>query len=244
VARFLTPSLEHVQPFWFYVPVLLAGLFPWTPLFALLFRRRLYEDARMRLLVGWVLYGLIFFSAARNKLPGYLLPLLPAVAIVLAAALERVKGREYWLASCAVLLMALPTVAAMLPGALVSGLRRTPVAVSPAGLIFLAAAGVVWWLARTRSAEWGVLAIALAAGLAIVYMKYDTYPVLDRVVSVRAIWRDNRAAVAGGCFDNVGRTWEYGLNYYAGQGLPECGAGSKGVRIGVIERRLVMEAGK
>ena len=88
VARFLTPSLEHVQPFWYYIPVLLAGLFPWTPLAALLAQRRLYSDRRVLLLAAWVLYGLIFFSVARNKLPGYLLPLFPALAIVLAAALD------------------------------------------------------------------------------------------------------------------------------------------------------------
>ena len=88
VARFLTPSLEHVQPFWYYLPVLLAGLFPWTPLVALLARRQFYADFRMRLLGAWVLYGLVFFSVARNKLPGYLLPLLPAMAILLAAAWE------------------------------------------------------------------------------------------------------------------------------------------------------------
>ena len=47
VARFLTPSLEHVQPIWYYIPVLLAGLFPWTPLAALLTRRQLYADRRL-----------------------------------------------------------------------------------------------------------------------------------------------------------------------------------------------------
>jgi 4-amino-4-deoxy-L-arabinose transferase-like glycosyltransferase len=243
VGRFLTPDLEHVQPFWFYVPVLLAGLFPWTPLAALLFRRKLYEDVRVRLLVAWVVYGLIFFSAARNKLPGYLLPLMPALAIVLAAGLERLKGREYWLASCAALLIALPTVAAMLPGALLSGLGRTSVAFAPSGLIFLLAAAGAWWLARKEPAEWGVLAVAFATALAIVIVKYETFPALDQQVSVRGFWRANRAALTDGCFDHVGRAWEYGLNYYVGHELPECGAGSRGVRIGARNRRLAVETG-
>ena len=91
VERFLAPSLEHVQPFWYYIPVLLAGLFPWTPLAALLAQRRLYSDRRVLLLAAWVLCGLIFFSVARNKLPGYLLPLFPAVAIVLADALDATR---------------------------------------------------------------------------------------------------------------------------------------------------------
>ncbi|MGH9612166.1 MAG: glycosyltransferase family 39 protein, partial [Bryobacteraceae bacterium] len=38
VDRFLHPTLDHPQPWWFYLPVLLAGLFPWTPLAGLLFR--------------------------------------------------------------------------------------------------------------------------------------------------------------------------------------------------------------
>ncbi len=162
---------------------------------------------------------------------------------MLAAALERLKGREYWLASCAALLVAVPTVANLLPGALVSGLGRTSASFAPAGLIFLLAAAAVWWLARTEPAERGVLAVALAAALALVYLKYDTFPVLDQSVSVRGFWRANRVAVTEGCFDHVGRTWEYGLNYYVGHELPECGAGSRGVRIGARNRRLAVEVG-
>ena len=67
VERFLSPSLQHVQPFWYYIPVLLAGLFPWTPLALLLFSPKTYDDARIRFLTFWLLYALAFFSAAQNK---------------------------------------------------------------------------------------------------------------------------------------------------------------------------------
>ena len=50
VERFFSPTLDHVQPFWYYIPVLLAGLFPWTPLAGLLARRKIYDDVRVRLL--------------------------------------------------------------------------------------------------------------------------------------------------------------------------------------------------
>ena len=85
--RFLSGALEHGQPVWFYVPVLLAGLFPWTPLFALLFKRRLYQDRRALFLLAWFAWGFLFFSASRNKLPGYLLPLLPPLAALVGVAL-------------------------------------------------------------------------------------------------------------------------------------------------------------
>jgi 4-amino-4-deoxy-L-arabinose transferase-like glycosyltransferase len=101
VERYLTPTFEHVQPFWFYVPVLLAGLFPWTPLAALLFRPRTYQDPRIRFLVFWLVLALAFFSYPQTKLPGYVLPLLPALAIVLAVALDKAAGLAWWLASSA-----------------------------------------------------------------------------------------------------------------------------------------------
>jgi 4-amino-4-deoxy-L-arabinose transferase-like glycosyltransferase len=82
LARFASDSLQHVQPFWFYVPVLLGAIFPWTPLIVLLFRRANWRtegnDPRRRLLVLWLAWGMLFFSVSTNKLLGYLLPLLPA----------------------------------------------------------------------------------------------------------------------------------------------------------------------
>jgi hypothetical protein len=78
--RFSSEALQHRQPWWFYLPVLLAGLLPWTPLLALLPRAGLWADRRTRLLAVWAGWGLVFFSLSTNKLPGYVLPLVPAVA--------------------------------------------------------------------------------------------------------------------------------------------------------------------
>jgi 4-amino-4-deoxy-L-arabinose transferase-like glycosyltransferase len=242
IARFFTPTLEHVQPFWYYIPVLLAGLFPWTPLVALLGQRRLYSDRRVLLLAAWVLYGLIFFSIARNKLPGYLLPLFPALAIVLAAALERAAFKARWLAACALLLVGLPSVAGILPDALLAGLSRSHAAFVSGGLVFVGAAAVVWWLALKQKTEAALLGVALAAGIGAVYVKYATFPALDRTVSVRSFWRAHQSEVSTGCVDGVSRTWQYGLNYYAGHEVPACaGAEARGPRIITHDRRLAME---
>lgn len=243
VARFLTPSLEHVQPFWYYIPVLLAGLFPWTPLAALLARRRLYSDRRVLLLAVWVLYGLIFFSVARNKLPGYLLPLFPALAIVLAAALETAPFKAWWLAACALLLVGLPTVAGILPDALRAGLSRSHVICAPGGLVFVGVAAVVWWLVWKQKTEAALLSVALAAGIGSVYVKYNTFPALDRTVSVRSFWREHQSEVSTGCVDGVSRTWQYGLNYYAGHEVPACAVDSRRPRITTRDRQLAMEDG-
>jgi len=238
VARFLTPSLEHVQPVWYYIPVLLAGLFPWTPLAALLTNRHLYTDRRLLLLAAWLLYGLLFFSIARNKLPGYLLPLLPGFAVLVAAAWESTRHKIFWLTASALLLIALPTVTAILPDALLSGLSRTHIAFAPIGLLFLVPAAIVWMLAKKPEAA--LLTVSVAAALGVVYLKYTTFPALDTIVSVRAFWRTNQSAIPTACIDNVNRAQQYGLNYYAARELPTC-TDAPGTRVTTQARRLVLK---
>ena len=76
VLRLVSPELQHVQPFWFYLPVLLAALLPWTPLLLSLPWRRVWQDPRTRFLLGWAA-TVLFFSVSTNKLPGYVLPAVP-----------------------------------------------------------------------------------------------------------------------------------------------------------------------
>ena len=237
VARFFTPALEHVQPFWYYVPVLLGGLFPWTPLAGALANSKIYRDVRIRFLAAWTLYGLIFFSAASNKLPGYILPLLPALAILLAVALQNCPWPKWSLAGCAVLLGTLPSIAAVLPDALLLGLSRVHVQFAPAGLLFFFPVAAVLWLASKGRSEQAVLLVALATACGVVYLKYSMFPVLNETVSVRAFWRLQQPR--GACLDGVRRSWEYGLNYYAGQPYPICSPSStQQPRLSEQEKRL------
>ena len=89
LAAFHDRRALHERPFWFYVPVLLAGLFPWSPFCSSCSQNRIYNDRRARFLAAWFVWGFVFFSLSRNKLPGYLLPLLPA-----AGGVARVGDRE------------------------------------------------------------------------------------------------------------------------------------------------------
>ena len=229
VDRFLHPTLDHPQPFWYYLPVLLAGLFPWTPLAGLFLRPKTYQDDRIRFLVLWLLVGLVFFSWSANKLPGYVLPLMPVMAIVLAHALDKTPGSAWWIGACVVLLVAAPTIAALLPDALLSrvGAVHFSFALVPRGWPFALAAGGVFWLAWLAKDEPGkreqaMLIATLATLAAIGYFKFALLPVLDQRYSVRAFWTANASQIEGACIKDVRRDWVYGLNYYAGRPLPEC----------------------
>ncbi len=225
VDRFLHTTLDHPQPFWFYIPVLLAGLFPWTPLAAFLFRLRIYNDERVRFLMIWILFGLVFFSAAQNKLPGYVLPLVPALAIVLAIAVDKTPGSAWWIGACAVLLIAAPAIAALLPDALLAGVRSAHFSLARVarGWPFaLAAAGVFWlaWMNKREQAMFAAISITIAA---LVYFKIAVLPELDQRYSVRGFWMANAAEIArGACVSDIRRDWIYGLNFYAQRPLPPC----------------------
>jgi len=224
VDRFLHPTLDHPQPFWYYLPVLLAGLFPWTPLAGLLFRPKIYQDERIRFLLFWLLFGLVFFSAAQNKLPGYVLPLLPVLAMVLAVALDKTPAGSWWMGACVVLLIAAPAIASLLPDALIAGVTSTHFSFArlARGWPFALAAAGVFWLAWRGSREQAVLAAALSTIAAIAYFKIAVLPELDQRYSVRPFWRANAAQIESACLQDVRRDWVYGLNYYAARALPEC----------------------
>ncbi|MGI8958938.1 MAG: ArnT family glycosyltransferase, partial [Bryobacteraceae bacterium] len=85
VQRLYSASLQHVQPWYYYFPVLLGGLFPWTPLTGLLASQPSWWDRRRRFLGGIFCFWFLLFSISLNKLPGYLLPLLPAMFVVVAS---------------------------------------------------------------------------------------------------------------------------------------------------------------
>jgi len=89
-ARYLSNKYHHPQPIYFYLPVILLFALPWTPfLIEALFRARRLQwganDAESKsqiFLLAWLVFPLVFFSLSRSKLPGYVLPSLPAAALL------------------------------------------------------------------------------------------------------------------------------------------------------------------
>ncbi|MHB8502296.1 MAG: glycosyltransferase family 39 protein [Candidatus Acidiferrales bacterium] len=88
--RFLTPEFQHTQPFWFYGAVLVIALLPWTALAgwssvvgaAQFWRLKRLSPSSIYFLM-WVLFCVVFFSISKSKLPGYILPAIPALAVLM-----------------------------------------------------------------------------------------------------------------------------------------------------------------
>jgi 4-amino-4-deoxy-L-arabinose transferase-like glycosyltransferase len=135
LARFSSDLYHHRQPFWYYLPVTALGLMPWTVFVvaALVRSARAWwaerksasaePDLELQLNVFaccWLVLPILFFSISQSKLPGYVLPAIPAGAVLLADYLRQHFGQEEnrpvskWLAVLHALVAATPVVPALL----------------------------------------------------------------------------------------------------------------------------------
>ncbi len=111
-ARYLSTVHHHIEPFWYFVPVLLVGMFPWSAFFVEAIRRGLanrysqpQKHADTWFLVLWAGLVFAFFSASGSKLATYILPVMPPLAIlcgryladVWESSVRTVSRYPYWL---------------------------------------------------------------------------------------------------------------------------------------------------
>lgn len=86
---------------WYFVPLIVGGLLPWIGLFRRMWAtlsasRRAGGGFRPELMAGvWAIAIFVFFSLSHSKLPGYILPVVPALAILAAIVLDRLDARGW-----------------------------------------------------------------------------------------------------------------------------------------------------
>lgn len=221
--RFTQTGLQHVQPWWFYLPRLPALLLPWAPLLVAIRPRAAWEDMRQRFLVGWIGFGLFFFSASTNKLPGYLLPLLPPLAILMALGLQQARRARLLLVCCALLLVAYPVAAPLLPAAMANQWSGAPrVAFQWTWLLPAIPAAAAWALEANGRRIAAAASIAAATAVAIAGLKLSSEAQIERIATARSLSRAVAEHPGAVCLEEIRREWQYGLNYYAGTALPDC----------------------
>jgi 4-amino-4-deoxy-L-arabinose transferase-like glycosyltransferase len=240
--RFLTPEFQHIQPFWYYGPIIVVALFPWVgmALGAVIYslRRRfgMSLDAQALYLLGWGGFTLLFFSISRSKLPGYVLPAIPAFLLLAARGLTNLLEMKKAPRPKLFAVLALTPVAAIGTMALAitfdwRGKSLHAYAMACAVLALLAITAVLTFtLSQKHSAT---LLSGLAAWLCLLGLTYQmAMPGLDSRLSPRMI--ANKVMNIPEAAENVSvfrlnRGWQYGLNYYLHRELHEWdGADSSG----------------
>ena len=92
--RYLTKVHGRFQPFWFFIPVLAGTMLPWSFFVPVAlrggWRDRQSRDGNARLYLAiWAVFIFLFFSKSDSKLVPYILPVFPALAILMGQALAR-----------------------------------------------------------------------------------------------------------------------------------------------------------
>ena len=200
--RIATPRYNDPRPIWFYVPIVIGGLLPWSPFALLWFRappsgrvRTILESPAIVKLAVWAIVPLAIFSLSVGKQPRYILPCLVPLAILLGSSVSsRVRAtvggpRDLTL-----------TAAGLLSGALLLGVglllyRAAPLVAAadgrnttPWALLVLIVAAAVLVVSLWRSARALPIALTIAAAATIIALQAAvmTVPGTEAVVRVAA----------------------------------------------------------
>jgi 4-amino-4-deoxy-L-arabinose transferase-like glycosyltransferase len=93
--RFVTTEFDRGEPWYYFIGVAFVGFLPWTLLIPLAVKMEWQAftikklDDKTLYLILWAVVPLVFFSISKSKLPHYILPIFPALALLTAAALPR-----------------------------------------------------------------------------------------------------------------------------------------------------------
>ena len=237
-ARFGTNLYHHKEAFWYYLPVVLMGTVPWTIFIvgALVDHLRAWwasggrlssEDALGAFLVIWLGVPVVFFSISQSKLPGYILPALPAATLLLCVYLQEHAtanagpGILRIVAHSAV--AALTIVPALMVGYIVlqhrlGWGRATGISLALAAVVFAGLTAVLkrYGLRVLRTATLLPALLAVAIGI------HRGAPMVDATMSLRPV------AIEALQFESkplpfaiflLPRESEYGLQFYFNQAL-------------------------
>jgi 4-amino-4-deoxy-L-arabinose transferase-like glycosyltransferase len=204
--RFLTTSHHREGPWWYFLPILAVGLLPWIFILPPALRLALEEThlpnqsamgrfMPARLLVLWSGFIFVFFSVSSSKLPSYILPIFPALALLLGAYLAQASARVVGRLALACALFAAGLIALGIEGlGLVVPIAEDSQpayaafgrALALAGAVWLAGAALAFVFARAERVRAAITLLAAAsicaetAGL----VGYDT---LDRLASAQYV---------------------------------------------------------
>ncbi len=235
--RYLTPVFHHPQPFWFFGPIVLLALLPWTVLLIGVARDavRLWQEKRWAsspavFFVCWSLFPVVFFSFSKSKLPSYILPAVPPLALLLARSTARLlecKGSlARWIGTgIGITCVALGASAGLLLKQLSAEAGLANWQHARGWMVTLVVGGlVVASLALLRRPTAGLLvAVALMAGLLEAGHR-RALPDLDASLSSRRAARAGQAPpgmkVSLAVY-HLPRAWRYGLNFYLRRELQE-----------------------
>lgn len=89
--RYTTKMHGRYEPFWFFIPIIIGGFFPWLGGLFISLKNYFTKKEYNIYLILWIVIITAFFSASHSKLVPYIIPVYPALAILIAKNLMDLK---------------------------------------------------------------------------------------------------------------------------------------------------------
>jgi 4-amino-4-deoxy-L-arabinose transferase-like glycosyltransferase len=236
VERYATPIFQHRQPVWYFAPIALLALLPWTVLLwpvaqegLSLQREKSWSRSPGFFFACWAVWPILFFSFSQSKLPGYILPAMPPLALACGIALAR-RISENGLRIRMLVMAVGGTWLIICIAAVFSGSRRAGphgleyvelgrLAMSPGvfgALVALAVAAVLIVAALRARPATAILLCAVFAAVAVEIANVEILPPLDPALSARPhaeFLRNDQHPDRIFTYE-LRRDWNYGLTFY------------------------------
>jgi 4-amino-4-deoxy-L-arabinose transferase-like glycosyltransferase len=223
--RFLTKQHGRYQPPYYFIPVLLAGMLPWTiTLLDTLFRAWKRNPQQrfqvQRFLLLWAAVVFVFFSVSDSKLVSYILPMFPALALLIGARLSTISARALAWQTLPAALAGIALLA-LLPGIERYASREVPVEMFrdyadwliAAGLLQIAGALACAWLAWRGRTGAALLALA-GTGLLFAQLALSGHESLSRANSAYHIVQKIKPELKAGMPFYSVNTYDQSLQFY------------------------------
>jgi 4-amino-4-deoxy-L-arabinose transferase-like glycosyltransferase len=233
--RYLTPVFQHKQPFWFFGPMILLAALPWTVLLVPAAREGLrqwrdksWSDSPSFYFACWAIFPVLFFSFSQSKLPGYILPAVAPLALILARAYAQVTNRDSVSARRITIALGFTWVAIGLSAAILihrlphDALTSVGRAIYICAVIAIAGGMMIVLLKPVRRCGVFLLS-ALLVAILVEMAGMLILPTFDPYISARshaAMLMNDRRPDRIFTF-GLQRSWSYGLAFYLERELPE-----------------------
>lgn len=223
ITRFLQPEHPEGALWYYYIPVIIWGFFPWIAFMVQSVHAALKEKGvnrnRLIFLVIWAATVFAFFTLSQTKLISYILPMYPPLALLVGWYFDKAWSEKYFsvLKSSA---SVLTVVACILEaGLLYAGKTVTPGLYFPGmimAVMFVGANSLVWWLSIRREFRSVFIVNVVAMMFFSTYLVTQLLPVITPVFSMKAFVEEFNENYNGHGQVYIAKSYHPGFMFYSG----------------------------
>ncbi|MGA8145619.1 MAG: phospholipid carrier-dependent glycosyltransferase [Candidatus Acidiferrales bacterium] len=262
--RYFTPMFQHRQPVWYFGPILILGLLPWAVCLwpaaeegLRIWREKSWDGSAGFFFACWAIFPFLFFSISQSKLPGYILPAVPPIALLMAIALNRRvlsavphaspgSSARWTLGAIGVTWIAMALSAARWMSRLQTPAREVSGRAILLGVIIGLVGGIAVALLGMLRNRGALLVAMFLVAVFVEIAGARVLPALDPYLSARYhgnLLRNDRYPNRVFTF-HLARSWVYGLDFYLEREIPEWSPADTGAALVLTTPRGLEEIRK